>query len=118
MGYCHCNSCRSWSGAPVNAFSLWKLEAVRIASGGEHIASFRKERAQPAPILREVRWASDDDSSAARPGGRVCRDHPEPRLRPPVHVNYEETVLRMRDGPPKLKDFPSELGGSGETIAE
>jgi hypothetical protein len=24
MGYCHCNSCRSWSGAPLNAFSLWK----------------------------------------------------------------------------------------------
>ena len=23
MGYCHCRSCRSWSGGPVNAFSLW-----------------------------------------------------------------------------------------------
>ena len=23
MGYCHCQSCRSWSGGPVNAFSLW-----------------------------------------------------------------------------------------------
>jgi hypothetical protein len=22
MGYCHCSSCRSWSGGPVNAFSL------------------------------------------------------------------------------------------------
>jgi hypothetical protein len=29
MGYCHCRSCRSWSGGPVNAFSLWKPEAVR-----------------------------------------------------------------------------------------
>src|SRR3569833_2373880 len=25
MGYCHCRSCRSWSGGPVNAFSLWPL---------------------------------------------------------------------------------------------
>ncbi|HEX9449601.1 MAG TPA: hypothetical protein VF920_16565, partial [Dongiaceae bacterium] len=33
MGYCHCQSCRSWSGGPVNAFSLWKPEAVRIAAG-------------------------------------------------------------------------------------
>jgi len=24
----------------------------------------------------------------------------------------------MKDGLPKLKDFPKELGGSGETIAE
>jgi hypothetical protein len=37
---------------------------------------------------------------------------------PGVHVNYESTVLPMKDGLPKLKDFPEELGGSGETIAE
>ena len=34
------------------------------------------------------------------------------------HVNYESTVLPIRDGLPKLKDFPEELGGSGETLAE
>lgn len=39
-------------------------------------------------------------------------------FKPGVHVNYAETVLPMRDGLPKLKDFPSELGGSGETIPE
>ena len=38
--------------------------------------------------------------------------------KPSVHVNYAETVLPMRDGLPKLKDFPSEFGGSGETILE
>jgi hypothetical protein len=35
-----------------------------------------------------------------------------------VHVNYAETVLRMKDGLPKLKDFPRELGGSGEAVPE
>jgi hypothetical protein len=29
-----------------------------------------------------------------------------------------ETVLRMRDGLPKLRDFPAELGGSGQAVAE
>ena len=37
---------------------------------------------------------------------------------PGVHVNYAETMLPMRDGLPKLKDFPAAFGGSGETIAE
>ena len=37
---------------------------------------------------------------------------------PGVHVNYAETVLPMHDGLPKLKDFPAELGGSGEAIKE
>ena len=35
-----------------------------------------------------------------------------------VHVNYAETVLPMRDGLPKLKDFPKEFGGSGEVVPE
>ena len=31
-----------------------------------------------------------------------------------MHVNYAETVLPMRDGLTKLRDFPKEFGGSGE----
>jgi len=40
------------------------------------------------------------------------------KFAPGVHINYAETVLPMRDGLPKLKDFPAEFGGSGEAIAE
>jgi len=39
-------------------------------------------------------------------------------LQPGVHVNYAETVLHMKDGLPKLRDFPRELGGSGEPVPE
>lgn len=37
---------------------------------------------------------------------------------PALHVNYGETVLRIKDGLPKLKDFPKEFGGSGEMVPE
>jgi hypothetical protein len=43
---------------------------------------------------------------------------PALRFSPGVHINYAETVLPMRDGLPKLKDFPAEFGGSGELMAE
>jgi hypothetical protein len=33
-------------------------------------------------------------------------------------VNYQETVMRVHDGLPKLKDLPSEMGGTGEAIPE
>jgi hypothetical protein len=33
-------------------------------------------------------------------------------------VNCAETVLPMRDGLSKLRDFPAEMGGSGKIIAE
>jgi hypothetical protein len=42
MGYCHCRSCRSWFGAPVNAFTLWKPDAVRITAETEHVSVFQK----------------------------------------------------------------------------
>ena len=118
MGYCHCRSCRSWSGGPVNAFSLWKPEAVRITAGEEHVATFVKTPISERKYCRKC-------------GGHLMTNHPPfglvdvfaatiPTLAfvPAVHVNYAETVLAMRDGLPKLKDFPAELGGSGEVIAE
>ena len=42
MGYCHCESCRSWSAGPVNAFTLWSPEAVEVTKGAENIATFQK----------------------------------------------------------------------------
>lgn len=118
MGYCHCRSCRSWSGGPVNAFSLWKPQAVRVTRGGEHVATFAKTPASERQYCRKC-------------GGHLMTNHPSfglvdvfaatiPMLAfaPAVHVNYAETVLPMRDGLPKLKDFPAELGGSGEMVTE
>ena len=43
---------------------------------------------------------------------------PDFPYQPGVHVNYQETVLRIKDGLPKLKDVPEELGGSGASVAE
>ena len=37
---------------------------------------------------------------------------------PKVHVHYAEKVVPIRDGLPKMKDLPKEMGGSGETLAE
>ena len=42
MGYCHCESCRHWSAGPVNAFTLWKPDAVRVTKGAENIGSYKK----------------------------------------------------------------------------
>jgi hypothetical protein len=64
-------------------------------------------------------------------GGHVFTDHPPLALvdvyaatiptlpfKPGVHVNYADAVLRIKDGLPKLKDFPAELGGSGVAVPE
>jgi hypothetical protein len=118
MGYCHCRSCRSWSGGPVNAFTLWRPQDVKVTAGAQHLATYKKTD------LSERQYC-------AKCGGHLMTNHPPlgmidvfaatlPTLAfaPGVHVNYAETVLPMKDGLPKLKDFPKEFGGSGEAIAE
>jgi hypothetical protein len=42
---------------------------------------------------------------------------PEFPFKAGVHVNYQETRLPMKDGLPKLKDLPSEMGGTGIAMA-
>ena len=118
MGYCHCRSCRSWSGGPVNAFSLWKPEAVRVTAGAEHVGMYQKTEVSQRQYCTKC-------------GGHLMTNHPPLGLvdvfaatipdmvfAPGVHVNYAETVLPMKDGLPKFKDFPPEFGGSGEMVAE
>ena len=117
-GYCHCTSCREWAAAPVNAFTLWVPSAVKVTRGAERLGRYQKTE-------RSVRrWCT-------RCGGHVFTEHPLwgvidvyaasiPTLdfKPQLHVHYGETVLRIRDGLPKMKDMPKEMGGSGTLLPE
>ncbi|HTO81479.1 MAG TPA: GFA family protein [Methylomirabilota bacterium] len=118
MGYCHCESCRAWSAGPVNAFTLWPPASVKVTRGAEHLATYAKTAASERQFCRKC-------------GGHLMTNHPGFGLldvyaatlptvsfKPGVHVNYAETVLPMKDGLPKLKDFPAELGGSGVSVPE
>jgi hypothetical protein len=118
MGYCHCNSCRSYSGAPVSAFILWEQEHVRVTKGAEFIGGFQKTE-------------MSDRRFCTKCGGHLLVNHPSLGLahvhaaivptvtfKPTVHLHYAASVLPIKDGLPKLKDFPVEVGGSGETMPE
>lgn len=118
MGFCHCASCRSWSAAPVNAFTLWPPRAVKVTRGADRLGSY-----QLTPRSRRMFCTAC--------GGHVMTEHPHWELvdvyaatipsfpfEPMLHVNYEERVLRMSDGLPKQKDVPAEMGGSGQLVAE
>ena len=118
MGYCHCESCRRWSAGPVNAFTLWKPEALKVTQGTEHIDSFNKT---PGSTRK---WCT-------KCGGHLFTDHPAMGLtdvyaavipdlpfKPGVHVHYQETVLHLHDGLTKMQDVPADMGGSGVELPE
>ncbi|MCP3749529.1 GFA family protein [Pseudomonas sp. SBB6] len=106
------------SAGPVNAFTLWKPEAVQVTRGADNIGTYNK-------TLQSFRkWCKTC-------GGHIFTEHPGMGLidvyaalipgfaySPGVHVHYQESVLRIKDGLPKLKDVPKALGGSGISMDE
>jgi hypothetical protein len=118
MGYCHCGDCRSWAAAPVNAFSLWKPDQVKVTKGAERIGTFHKTERSYRKFCTTC-------------GGHLMTEHPQWNLidvyaatipdfkhQAGVHVHYQESVMPMHDGVAKMKDLPAEMGGSGQTLAE
>ncbi|MBE9556540.1 MAG: GFA family protein [Proteobacteria bacterium] len=118
MGYCHCDSCRAWGAAPINGFTLWNPEAVKVIKGQEDIGVYHKTE-------------NSHRQFCVKCGGHIMTDHPPMKLvdvyaavipdfpfEPAFHVNYGEKVVSMKDGLPKFADMPAEAGGSGKTLPE
>lgn len=118
MGYCHCQSCRHWSAGPLNAFTLWPSEALKVTQGAEYIGRYNKT---PQSTRQ---WCTTC-------GGHLFTEHPDMNLidiyaalipeltyTPDVHVHYQESVLRIKDGLPKWQDVPKDMGGSGICLDE
>ena len=117
-GYCHCETCRAWSAGPVNAFTLWPPEAVTVTQGAELIGEYNANefsyrqwctRCGGHILTRHPLWGVTDVYAATIPSYPFA---------PGLHVNYASTVLPMKDGLPKFKDFPEAFGGSGEMAEE
>jgi hypothetical protein len=102
----------------VNAYTLWRPGSVKITGGAENIGTYNKTPASSR------KWCKTC-------GGHLFTEHPGMGLtdiyaavipdlpfKAGVHVNYQESVLRIKDGVTKLKDLPKEMGGSGASVAE
>ena len=118
MGYCHCDDCAAWAAAPINAFSLWAPDSVKITKGEENIGTFNKTENAYRKFCRTC-------------GGHVMSDHPGMELvdiypnavpdfthDPALHVFYANKTVSVKDGLPKFADMPADFGGSGETLPE
>jgi hypothetical protein len=118
MGYCHCSDCRHWSAGPINAFSLWPPASVKVVAGQDQIATYNKTERS------DRKWCKSC-------GGHLMTNHPAMGLvdvyaailpslafKPQLHVFYADKVVSIKDGLPKMKDVPAEMGGSGQTLPE
>ena len=119
MAICHCKLCRGWSAAPVTGAALWEPENFKVSKGEEFLSSYTKVQGH------DRKWCK-------KCGGHVYVDHSTTygkidvyasilkdfEYKPTFHVNYESSILHIKDGLPKFKDFPEPLGGSGQMMEE
>ncbi|MEQ8234152.1 MAG: GFA family protein [Gammaproteobacteria bacterium] len=118
MGYCHCRDCAHWSAGPINTFTLWPPENVKVTQGADQIDTYNKTENSYRKWCKQC-------------GGHLFSEHPGMGLtdvyapvipdlpfKPMMHVFYGEKMVSVKDGLPKLKDVPAEMGGSGETLPE
>lgn len=114
QGYCHCEDCRAWSGAPVTGYSLWAADKVRVTAGEDRLKSYSKSG-------KAVRRHCADC------GGSVMTEIPEMGMvdvyspildgapfEPGAHIFYGVRMIDIDDGLPKFLDLPAEAGGSGK----
>ncbi len=103
-GYCHCNTCRTWHAAPINAFASWPNEAVRVLQGDGLIKNYKSESA-----FSNRHWCGNCGSSLMNrlPGEKTVvyamvlaesgyvheASH---------HINCNEAMLDLHDGLPKF----------------
>jgi len=122
-GICHCESCRRWHSAPINAWALWPAAAITITAGRDQLVEFNKQGSN-GPSGR---------TSCKRCGGAVFNRKLEFGMtvvyamtldgsgfvfQPTFHCFYGEGVMQFADGLPKFVDLPTELGGSGQRLDE
>lgn len=111
-GYCHCRSCRKWHAAPVNAWTYWSKDKVRITGDVRKI--------DLGGLSKRI--------VCAQCGGGVANDLPEFggivvyattlagsgfEFAPKVHIHYAERVMNVNDGLPKYiawKDWGEDAG--------
>ena len=118
MGYCHCNSCRHWSAAPL----------IPSPCGSQKTLELRGEKKILGPLAKRRKAIASGARHAAVTSLRI---HPELGLIdvyaaaipgvpfiPGLHVNYSETKLPIGTVFFKLKDFPHGFGGSGIEVVE
>jgi hypothetical protein len=95
MGYCHCDSCRHWSAGPVNAFTLWQPDAVRITRGADNVGTYHKTEKS----YRKWCKTCGGHLFTEHPGWGVTDVYaavlPELSFQPGLHVNYAQARLRI-----------------------
>ncbi len=117
-GYCHCEDCRIWHAAPINAWAVRSNDAIRITKGEELLVGYKGStthrhwcRECGSSLMNKVGPQRTVIYAMVLAGSGYVHDAS-------FHIHCDEAVLDLCDGLPKFVGLPAEFGGSGETVDE
>src|SRR2546423_10127735 len=93
MGYCHCTACRSYIGAPINAFTLWKPENVKITKGEQDLGLFKSSDMSVRRFCTKCGGKVMTEHPRLRLGDNFARGIPPMPFKARVHLHYEGNGL-------------------------
>ena len=117
-GFCHCESCRLWHAAPINAWALWKNEYVKIVQGEDLLDGFDTgtshrfwcRRCGSGILNRKPNGRTVVYAAILAKSGYVHEAI--------CHIHCQESVFEVQVGLPKYQDLPSKWGGSGDLVVQ
>jgi len=117
-GICHCETCRTWHAAPLNAYAVWLNKDITVTKGEGLLVNYQSERSNRhwcrhcgSGIMNRLNDEVSVVYAMVLAGSGYVH-------KPSRHIYCEETVFDVQDGVPKYFDLPSELGGSGKVVEE
>jgi hypothetical protein len=118
MLLCHCKDCRAWSASPVNGAAIWAPDKLTVTDGEEHVESYASSEGHKRAFCRKCGGHVYHDAGPMGVVDVYASVLKDLEFKPAIHINYESTILPIKDGLPKFKDFPEDFGGSGELLPE
>jgi hypothetical protein len=118
--FCHCTTCRRWSGQPVTACVLFPEDAVRFQDGEDDLLRYQRgSTAEDCRIsCRRCGGAMGTFIARVRQYDIFAGVIADFAFAPTAHINYGERIVDIPDGLPKFRDMPERAGGSGELIQD
>ncbi len=117
-GICHCESCRRWHAAPINAWALWRNENVTVTQGEDFLQGYDTGSSHrfwcrncgTGLFNRKAKGHTVVYAMLLSKSGYIHD--------PTCHIHCEESVIQIEDGLPHYVDLPQNWGGSGELVTE
>ncbi|CAE7530817.1 unnamed protein product [Symbiodinium pilosum] len=114
--FCHCRECRSWTGSCGHLAVVFEASLVQIA--GELISVGHGGRRNCAKCSACIASAHSPEGPEAPNLLEVCGGILNAPPRVQAHWKYSERILSIKDGCAKFKDFPKDMGGSGDVLGQ